>query len=113
MQVTDQPGRVPRHIAIIMDGNGRWAEERHRPRLFGHKAGVDSVREVVEAAVHAKDKQIEGLEEELGKLRSRLESSPGGSDPGKVAELEAELANANRKLTRLEQTITRLRGMKG
>ena len=50
MQVTDQPGRVPRHIAIIMDGNGRWAEERHRLRLFGHKAGVDSVREVVEAA---------------------------------------------------------------
>ena len=33
-----------------MDGNGRWAEERHRPRLFGHKAGVDSVREVVETA---------------------------------------------------------------
>lgn len=39
---------IPRHIAIIMDGNGRWAEERHRPRLFGHKAGVDSVRTVVE-----------------------------------------------------------------
>jgi undecaprenyl diphosphate synthase len=33
-----------------MDGNGRWAEERHRPRLFGHKAGVDSVREIVETA---------------------------------------------------------------
>lgn len=41
---------IPRHIAIIMDGNGRWAEERKRPRLFGHKAGVDSVREVVETA---------------------------------------------------------------
>lgn len=41
---------APRHIAIIMDGNGRWAEERHRPRLFGHKAGVDSVREIVETA---------------------------------------------------------------
>lgn len=41
---------VPRHVAIIMDGNGRWAEERRRPRLFGHKAGVDSVREVVETA---------------------------------------------------------------
>lgn len=39
---------IPRHIAIIMDGNGRWAEERNRPRLFGHKAGVDAVREVVE-----------------------------------------------------------------
>lgn len=41
---------VPRHVAIIMDGNGRWAEERHRPRLFGHKAGVDAVRDVVETA---------------------------------------------------------------
>ncbi|NLX18055.1 MAG: isoprenyl transferase [Desulfobulbus sp.] len=48
--VTDLPESVPRHVAIIMDGNGRWAEERHRPRLFGHKAGVDSVREVVRTA---------------------------------------------------------------
>jgi undecaprenyl diphosphate synthase len=42
--------RLPRHVAIIMDGNGRWAEKRHEPRLFGHKAGADSVRNVVEAA---------------------------------------------------------------
>ena len=42
--------RLPRHVAIIMDGNGRWAEKRHEPRLFGHKAGADSVRDVVEAA---------------------------------------------------------------
>lgn len=42
--------RLPRHVAIIMDGNGRWAEKRHEPRLFGHKAGADSVREIVEAA---------------------------------------------------------------
>ena len=41
---------VPVHVAIIMDGNGRWAQQRKRPRLFGHKAGVDSVRSVVEAA---------------------------------------------------------------
>jgi len=37
-------------VAIIMDGNGRWAQQRHQPRLFGHKAGVKSVREVVETA---------------------------------------------------------------
>jgi len=43
-------GVVPVHVAIIMDGNGRWAEERKRPRLFGHKAGVKSVRTVVETA---------------------------------------------------------------
>jgi len=44
------PKRLPGHVAIIMDGNGRWAEKRHEPRLFGHKAGADSVRDVVEAA---------------------------------------------------------------
>ncbi|MHB8791355.1 MAG: isoprenyl transferase [Desulfobulbaceae bacterium] len=42
--------QVPVHVAIVMDGNGRWAEERKRPRLFGHKAGVKSVRTVVETA---------------------------------------------------------------
>jgi len=39
----------PRHVAIIMDGNGRWAQQRGRPRLFGHHAGAKRVREVVEA----------------------------------------------------------------
>ncbi|MEX0329717.1 MAG: polyprenyl diphosphate synthase [Ruegeria sp.] len=39
----------PRHVAIIMDGNGRWAQARGRPRLFGHHAGARKVREVVEA----------------------------------------------------------------
>ncbi|MEN8198871.1 MAG: polyprenyl diphosphate synthase, partial [Thermodesulfobacteriota bacterium] len=44
------PAHMPRHVAIIMDGNGRWAKQRHKPRLYGHKAGTDSVREVVECA---------------------------------------------------------------
>lgn len=42
------PKRLPGHIAIIMDGNGRWARQRNFPRLMGHKAGVDPVRTVVE-----------------------------------------------------------------
>jgi undecaprenyl diphosphate synthase len=42
--------RLPRHVAIIMDGNGRWAKERGKPRVFGHHNGVTSVREVTEAA---------------------------------------------------------------
>ena len=42
-------GRGPRHVAIIMDGNGRWAQARGKPRLFGHHAGARRVREVVEA----------------------------------------------------------------
>ena len=41
---------LPVHVAVIMDGNGRWAKERHQPRLFGHKAGAESVRVVVETA---------------------------------------------------------------
>ncbi|MBI3548133.1 MAG: isoprenyl transferase [Elusimicrobia bacterium] len=41
------PDRIPRHIAIIMDGNGRWAKTRGLPRVAGHKMGVDSVREAV------------------------------------------------------------------
>jgi len=44
-------GAVPRHVAIIMDGNGRWARERLMPRPFGHRSGMRAVREVVEGAV--------------------------------------------------------------
>jgi undecaprenyl diphosphate synthase len=42
--------RLPRHVAIIMDGNGRWAGQRHLPRVEGHRAGIDAVREVVECS---------------------------------------------------------------
>jgi undecaprenyl diphosphate synthase len=41
--------RFPRHIAIIMDGNGRWAQRRHLPRIAGHRAGVSSARQVIES----------------------------------------------------------------
>jgi len=40
-------GKIPQHIAVIMDGNGRWAKQRLMPRVFGHKKGVDSLREVI------------------------------------------------------------------
>ena len=46
---TAQKQHGPRHVAIIMDGNGRWATQRGRPRLFGHHAGAKRVREIVEA----------------------------------------------------------------
>ena len=42
--------RLPAHIAIIMDGNGRWAAQRHLPRVEGHRAGIDAVRDTVETA---------------------------------------------------------------
>src|SRR6187401_1986860 len=41
---------LPSHIAIIMDGNGRWAAERHLPRVEGHRAGIESVRDTVESS---------------------------------------------------------------
>ncbi|WP_417533439.1 polyprenyl diphosphate synthase [Marinobacterium stanieri] len=51
-QLTIPPGRsMPRHIAIIMDGNNRWAKAQRLPGLAGHKAGVDSVRAVIECCV--------------------------------------------------------------
>jgi undecaprenyl diphosphate synthase len=43
-------GRLPRHVAIIMDGNGRWAARRRLPRVAGHRAGADAVRKTIEAA---------------------------------------------------------------
>jgi undecaprenyl diphosphate synthase len=45
----EKRGAVPAHVAIIMDGNGRWAKQRHLPRIAGHRAGVEAVRAIVEA----------------------------------------------------------------
>lgn len=44
------PDRLPRHVAIIMDGNGRWAGKRHLPRVEGHRAGIAAVRDVIEGS---------------------------------------------------------------
>ncbi|MEL7104652.1 MAG: isoprenyl transferase [Pseudomonadota bacterium] len=44
--------KTPQHVAVIMDGNGRWAQKRGKPRLFGHHAGAKRVREIVEACPH-------------------------------------------------------------
>ncbi|WP_068116899.1 polyprenyl diphosphate synthase [Tropicimonas marinistellae] len=49
MPATDASSKAPDHVAIIMDGNGRWATARGRPRLFGHQAGARRVSEIVEA----------------------------------------------------------------
>ena len=40
--------RLPNHIAVIMDGNGRWARARGKPRIFGHRAGAESVRAILD-----------------------------------------------------------------
>ncbi|MFW5451550.1 MAG: isoprenyl transferase [Methylophagaceae bacterium] len=56
MSEEDRP--VPQHIAIIMDGNGRWAKQRHQPRFMGHRAGVKAVENIVK---HCAQREIEVL----------------------------------------------------
>jgi undecaprenyl diphosphate synthase len=53
-----EPGAVPRHIAIVMDGNGRWASKRFLPRIAGHKQGVDALKRIVSACP---DRKVETL----------------------------------------------------
>ncbi len=48
--ILSRPERIPKHVAIIMDGNGRWAALRNKPRTYGHEAGVQAVKKVVSAA---------------------------------------------------------------
>jgi len=50
-QAIPDAGSVPRHVAIIMDGNGRWAKKRFLPRVAGHRKGVEAVREIVKACI--------------------------------------------------------------
>src|SRR5271154_201104 len=49
------PERLPRHVAIIMDGNGRWARQRGLPRFAGHRAGAKTVRQIVEQCARLHD----------------------------------------------------------
>jgi len=92
-QAEIRPDRIPRHVAIIMDGNGRWAQARGLERVEGHRAGMDSVRDVVRST---RDLGIEYLtlyafslenwdrpKEEVGELMGMIESY-----------LEEELAEA-------------------
>src|SRR5437870_220695 len=50
--------RVPSHVAVIMDGNGRWAEARGKPRIFGHRAGAESVRAIVDTCARLEIKAV-------------------------------------------------------
>jgi len=52
------PENIPKHIAVIMDGNGRWAKKKHMPRILGHRVGVQSVHTIVERCV---DLKVEAL----------------------------------------------------
>ncbi|MBA2379585.1 MAG: isoprenyl transferase [Blastocatellia bacterium] len=50
--------RLPRHIAVIMDGNGRWAKKRGKPRIFGHRAGADSVKAIVDTCTRLQTEAV-------------------------------------------------------
>ena len=69
------PARIPRHIAIIMDGNGRWARQRHLPRVVGHNAGVEAVRSTVETAarIHIPALTLYAFSAENWKRRPQME----------------------------------------
>ncbi len=69
------PERLPQHIAIIMDGNGRWAHRRHLPRIAGHRAGVAAVRSTIETAARVRLPALTlyAFSEENWKRRPRTE----------------------------------------
>ena len=50
-QIMTQPINMPRHIAVVMDGNGRWAKQRFMPRIAGHRVGVKSVQKTIDFCV--------------------------------------------------------------
>jgi len=71
------PEKLPQHIAVIMDGNGRWARRRHLPRIAGHRAGITAVRSVVETAarIHLPSLTLYAFSVENWKRRPRSETS--------------------------------------
>src|SRR6478672_6044551 len=96
------PEKLPRHIAIIMDGNGRWAKRRHMPRIAGHRAGVASVRSTVETAarIHIPALTLYAFSEENWKKRPASEVSFLMSLLSRY--LKAEVPTLNKNNIRLE-----------
>src|SRR5689334_6588855 len=96
------PARLPKHIAIIMDGNGRWAKRRHLPRIAGHRAGVASVRSTVETAarIHIPALTLYAFSEENWKKRPRSEVNFLMALLGRY--LKQELPTLNNNNIRLE-----------
>jgi undecaprenyl diphosphate synthase len=96
------PARLPKHIAIIMDGNGRWAKRRHMPRVAGHRAGVAAVRSTVETAarIHIPALTLYAFSEENWKKRPKSEV---GFLMGLLSRyLKAEVPTLNKNNVRLE-----------
>ena len=95
------PAQLPKHIAIIMDGNGRWAKRRHMPRVAGHRAGVAAVRSTVETAarIHIPALTLYAFSEENWK---RPETEVGFLMRLLMRYLKAEISTLNDNNIRLE-----------
>jgi undecaprenyl diphosphate synthase len=95
------PARLPKHIAIIMDGNGRWAKRRHMPRIAGHRAGVGAVRSTVETAarIHIPALTLYAFSEENWK---RPATEVGFLMRLLIRYLQAEVSTLNENNIRLE-----------
>jgi undecaprenyl diphosphate synthase len=91
------PERLPKHIAIIMDGNGRWARRRHMPRIAGHRAGVGAVRSTVETAarIHIPALTLYAFSEENWKKRPKSEVDFLMRLLGRYLKLEVPTLNKN------------------
>ncbi len=95
------PDRIPTHVAIVMDGDGRWAKQRKKPRLYGHKVGADSVREIVETSVEIGIKHLT-----LYAFSSENWNRPEAEVSGLMSILKSYLVS---ELERMEQNNIRLR----
>lgn len=101
--------RLPQHVAVIMDGNGRWAKQRFQPRIFGHKAGAESVRALLDTSARLQLKSLtlyafstenwKRPADEVGALFKML-----------VHYIRQEIAEVNRQNIRF-QAIGRIQGL--
>ena len=82
--------RLPRHVAFIMDGNGRWARERFLPRIAGHQEGIESVRELIKVSIEL---GIKALTFYAFSIENWRRPGDGGNCPDEAAEkyLRSEL----------------------
>ena len=90
------PKRLPAHIAIIMDGNGRWAKQRNFPRIMGHKAGVSSVRSIVETCADAAINRLPDTAHAIWKAsRAPVRTLGGASDSAMLVTSPPPLASGS------------------
>lgn len=123
--------RLPQHVAIIMDGNGRWARKRFQPRIFGHRAGVESVRAIVDTSARLGLKAVtlyafstenwKRPEDEVGALfdmlvhylkkeiteinRQNIKFQAIGNIKGLSEKVQAEIAEAEQKTAQNTGTV--------